>query len=414
MPDPSALLPETDAQIAALGGADIALGIAAPDRMEGGPPVLEAARAALRERFPGARSVVLYAYPATLAAEAPALDGATPVLPLPWRAERRGADADAGLPVEATALILAAGQRLRATGCALLGSEVASLTPDWIGRLLAPVIEEGQDLVAPYYVRHPYSGAVTTGLLYPLVRAVYGRQLRYPMGSELACSLRLMDRVVDQAKASGRRAVELRLLVEAIAGGMPICQAALGPRPVPAEGPGLSTVLATALSLAFDEVERSAPLWQRIRGSQPVPVMGTLPPQSLEPVPLDASRMLDAFRLGQQSLSEVWGAALPPSTMVELKKLARQPDQSFRFPDRLWSRIVYDFCLAYHTRVMSRDHLMGALAPLYLGWFGAWYMEMGDVQVPALESRLEQLCLVFEAEKPYLISRWRWPDRFNP
>jgi hypothetical protein len=30
------------------------------------------------------------------------------------------------------------------------------------------------------------------------------------------------------------------------------------------------------------------------------------------------------------------------------------------------------------------------------------------------DERLERLCEAFEAEKPYLISRWRWPDRFTP
>ena len=31
-----------------------------------------------------------------------------------------------------------------------------------------------------------------------------------------------------------------------------------------------------------------------------------------------------------------------------------------------------------------------------------------------VEARVEQLCLRYETEKPYLISRWRWPDRFSP
>jgi len=31
-----------------------------------------------------------------------------------------------------------------------------------------------------------------------------------------------------------------------------------------------------------------------------------------------------------------------------------------------------------------------------------------------VERRVQQLSMVYEAQKPYLISRWRWPDRFNP
>ena len=30
------------------------------------------------------------------------------------------------------------------------------------------------------------------------------------------------------------------------------------------------------------------------------------------------------------------------------------------------------------------------------------------------ESRTERLYRAYEANKPYLVSRWRWPDRFNP
>ena len=32
----------------------------------------------------------------------------------------------------------------------------------------------------------------------------------------------------------------------------------------------------------------------------------------------------------------------------------------------------------------------------------------------AADARLERVCAAFEAEKAYLIARWRWPDRFNP
>jgi glucosylglycerate synthase len=31
-----------------------------------------------------------------------------------------------------------------------------------------------------------------------------------------------------------------------------------------------------------------------------------------------------------------------------------------------------------------------------------------------VQKRLERLCVAYENGKPYLLSRWRWPDRFNP
>jgi hypothetical protein len=129
---------------------------------------------------------------------------------------------------------------------------------------------------------------------------------------------------------------------------------------------------------------------------------------------IDVRRALDGFRLGQENLREIWGLVLPPLTLLELKKLARLPDAAFRFPDALWAKIVYDFALAYHVRALNRDHLLAAFTPLYLGWLGSFVSEAGEVDGRMLETRIEQLCLRYEMEKPYLISRWRWPDRFNP
>ena len=46
---------------------------------------------------------------------------------------------------------------------------------------------------------------------------------------------------------------------------------------------------------------------------------------------------------------------LPPKTIIELRKLADAPPDRFRFDDRLWASIIYDFALGYSLRVMPRD-----------------------------------------------------------
>jgi hypothetical protein len=113
-------------------------------------------------------------------------------------------------------------------------------------------------------------------------------------------------------------------------------------------------------------------------------------------------------------LQEIWGLLLPPATLLELKKMARQSDEAFRCPDEVWCRIVYDFAVGYHMRVIPRDHLLGALAPLYLGWLASFVLQTEQASSEDAENRLEQLCVAYEAQKSYLISRWRWPDRFRP
>jgi hypothetical protein len=88
------------------------------------------------------------------------------------------------------------------------------------------------------------------------------------------------------------------------------------------------------------------------------------------------------------------------------------PQEAFRVADSLWARIVYDFVLAYRLRTINRGHLLGALTPLYLAWVAS-HLILVQSGVPP-ERHIEDVAQAFETDKPYLVSRWRWPDRFNP
>ena len=58
--------------------------------------------------------------------------------------------------------------------------------------------------------------------------------------------------------------------------------------------------------------------------------------------------------------------------------------------------------------------MLRALTPIYLGWVASYALELENATPEAIEQRLERLCVAYETTKSYLISRWRWPDRFNP
>ena len=126
--------------------------------------------------------------------------------------------------------------------------------------------------------------------------------------------------------------------------------------------------------------------------------------------------MLDSFRLAYSNLQEIWSLVLPPNSLLGLKKLSTLPPASFRMPDALWARIIYDFVLAYRLRTLNRGHLMGALTPLYLAWVASHLLLTSGAgpETLAPETHTETCAAAFEADKPYLVSRWRWPDRFNP
>ncbi len=412
---------EVTQQVRQLGPVDFVVGVASQNDGETIAGVMQGAWAGLQRAFPGARVAILHADGGAHDGTAERARAAVPdasMVQVTVPADRRSRGVPAlGNRAGALRLIFTLSDLLTARGCAVLDADVTSITPDWVGRLLAPIEAGRAGFVAPCYARARFAGAMTSSVIYPFVRALYGKRIRYPVGGEFGCAAPVCKKYLaaDIWEADSRLGIDARLTMRALASGCRVEQAWLGVKTqAPGDALDLSTTLSRVLGALFLEAEGSVAVWQKVRGSEPVPVQGNGRPDAVEAAPIDLKRSLEAFRLGERNLQEIWSPVLPPLARLDLQKLARLPEASFRLPDALWARVVYDFALAYHVRLMNRDHLLAAFAPLYSGWLASFVGEMEDASEAAVEERIEQLCLKYEAEKPYLISRWRWPDRFNP
>jgi hypothetical protein len=322
-----------------------------------------------------------------------------------------------GHPGRAAALraVLVAAQRLGATGCAVLDAAVTTMTPEWIDRLIEPVVNGGFDYVSPYFARRVNEGMITKAIVYPMVRALDGVRIRQPVAAEFGCSAAVLAHFLDQDFWDHEQAdtgIDLWLALAAARGGFQICEASLGVRATSRETPAdVRTALAQVVGALFADVEHRAEVWQRTRNSVPLPIVGRVPDVESPLVEVDA--LIESFRLGYRELREIWTWVLPPRAIIDLRQLADAPIERFRFDDRLWATILYDFALGYSLRVMPQDHLLGSLTPIYNGWMASFVAQLNGAPLPRVEERIEQVCLAFEAEKRYLISRWRWPERLR-
>jgi len=304
-----------------------------------------------------------------------------------------------------------------APACALVEPLPRDGAPEWLHWLLDPVLRGGFDVVCPAYRRRKLENLLNTGLAYPLTRALFGRRLRQPLGREIALSRRLAERILEAPDGGpeGEGGEDLWVITQALSRECRVCESFLGPRPPPrGPVPEVPQALASLLGTIFHELELHAPLWQRTRSSGPVETFGD--PGMLEDAAgrPDVAPLVSAFALGWQDLRSLWAAVLPPQALLALQRLPRDPPEAFRMGDRLWARIVYDFAVGWRVKAMDRAQLLRSMAPLYLGWAAGWVNEVAALDAAASEARAERLCEAFEAEKPYLISRWRWPDRFLP
>ena len=298
-------------------------------------------------------------------------------------------------------LTLQTARRLGARAVVLLEADVTSVTEPWLEHLARPVWEGKADLVLPAYARHRYDGTVTNLLLAPLVRALYGRRLRQPLGGAFAMSGRLVEHLLLHPgwRWTGRDLADLWIIGTAIADGFAVWETWLGPRRVEsrARTTDLPTMVAQTLGGVFALMERHADLWRQVQGSEPVPAIGTPAMPTTEPIDVDVERLVGAFRLGVRDLAEIWELILAPDTLGDILSLDVGDPARFRFPDELRARAVYDFALGYHYSVVHREHLLRSLA-----FVGA----TRRADAATTEAALEAVGAAFERQKPYLVERW--------
>jgi hypothetical protein len=314
--------------------------------------------------------------------------------------------------------VFTAGEKLQSRGCCVLASRLESEIQQWAYRLAAPLVGGDTDLVLPHYARHQFEGLLNSCVVAPLMRALYGKRLSNPMGPDFGLSRRLVQKLLGKERGGGG-ANGLHPLVSiapvALCENLRVAEVHFGTRSYPPpDWTNIGSLMAEALGPVFLDIERHAACWQRMRVPAVVPAMGEPVAVQDEPASVETTRLVESFALGTRELQEIWGLVLPPATLFELRKLSRLAAAQFRMPDELWVRIVYDFALAHRLRTINRDHLLKSMTPLYLGWVASYAHDLQADGALRPDQRIERLAVAFEAEKPYFVSRWRWPDRFNP
>jgi hypothetical protein len=399
------------AALDAAGPAEILVGIPALNHARSVTHVVEAAATGLVKHFPGRKTMVLVA-------DAGSQDGTLEAV----RAWREAGPAVpvvqgirlAGSPHRGRAIlaVLAAARRLQAQGCALVDADLLSITPEWVDRLLHPVLRHEADYVSPAYTRAVSEGTLTTNLLAPMVQALYGKRLQQPLGGCAGLSGEMLGPFLQADGLAGEmdsHEVDLRLTIEALTSGAKVVETHLGRKlvaPTPAQ-PDLATIVARVVGALFHLMELYHAAWNEIRGSALLPHAGDPAGALADLGEPNVERMVRAFRLGLKDLLPVWEQVMPEETLARLYPLGLLAADEFQLPQEIWARVVSDFALAYHERRLPREHLLRALTPLYLGRAASFLLEAQRAPRSQLPKLLEAIGRVFEAEKEFLRARWR-------
>lgn len=413
------LTEETEARLRSVSEAEILVGIPSYNNVDTIGHVVRAVSAGLAKYFPGRRAVLVNSdggsSDGTSEAVAQAVvDYAAMLISDHQNPLQKIITPYHGIPGKGSAFrtIFEIARRVNAKACAVVDSDLRSITPEWVELLLRPILEEGYDYVAPYYLRHKYDGTITNSIVYPLTRTLYGQRIRQPIGGDFGFSGRLTEHYLDQhvwESDVARFGIDIWMTTEAVASGARVCQSFLGAKIHNPKDPSsdLSAMLMQVLGAVFALMESHHGVWSGVQGSNTVKVYGFQYEVGVEPIHVNVDRMIALFQQGLADLAPIWEQALGREIVAQLAPLRAASAANFRIPDELWVRVVYEAALAFHERRLPREHLIKSLTPLYLGRTATFVLETQGLTTTEAEGRIEQLCGAFEANKSYLIERWR-------
>ncbi len=407
------------ARIAEIKDADILVGIPSYNSAATIVHVVRAVEAGLSKYFPGFRSVLVNS-------DGGSKDGTMDAV------RQAGVDFDSilvapgtqrfhklvtpyhGIPGKGRAFrtIFEIARQLKVKACAVVDSDLRSITPEWIELLVKPVLEEDYDYVSPYYLRHKYDGTITNSIVYPMTRALYGKRIRQPIGGDFGFSGRLAEFYLGKdvwESDVARFGIDIWMTTTAVANGYKVCQAFLGAKIHDPKDPGadLSAMLHQVVSSVFNLMEEYPDIWEGVSGSEAVPTFGFAYSVGLEPINVNLEKMIDKCGTGVRELSSLYRSFLPKDTVRFLNDLAGRPKESFVFPDAEWVQTIFNFALACHRKVMSPGHIIKSLTPLYIGKVASFVIETWESSASEVEKRLEDLCLSFEEGKADLVANWK-------
>lgn len=303
---------------------------------------------------------------------------------------------------------------LEARAVVILECDIDNLNPDWVAALGRPLLQ-GAAFVQPLYVRHKYESTLTSSLVYPLSRCLYGRRCRQLGVGEVGFRGDMAETFLNapgwgEAVLDG--GIDVWMGTVAMTARVPICQSVMhAPRlrrwKEPA--PHLTAQFRQTLSVVFDLMVAYADFWERVKWSKPTVLFGLNGREVEVPPAIDVNttRLHERFLAGFAEYEETWRDIFDAATFNKLQEIRGLGRDHFAFPSQTWAAMLFDGAVAYRDADDTRKaHLINGFLPLYLGKVVSYVKRTERMSVQQAEDYVESICEVFEENKPYLIDRW--------
>ncbi len=307
--------------------------------------------------------------------------------------------------------VFEAAQRLKVKACAVVDSDLRSITSNWIKALLDPVLDRGYQFVAPVYRRHKYDATITNNIVYNLTRALYGKRIRQPIGGDFALSREVAEYYSDQDVWDtdvARYGIDIWMTTTAITRGFRICQSNLGVKIHDAKDPSqhLGPMFRQVIWTLFSLMETFESSWKNVRGSEPVEIFGQADEVEPEPVSVDLDDLVQKFKIGYQHFGSLWKEIFSQDCFNQIERASQLSRDDFYFLPESWVRILYELAATFHAWSKNRYKLIELATPLYYARVASFVRETWEMSSAEAEQVVEKQAQLFEDQKDYLVKVW--------
>lgn len=315
-----------------------------------------------------------------------------------------------GIPGKGSAFraIFEAAKYLQASAVGLFDSDLKSIKPGWVRNIIDPVLN-GYDFVAPDYSRYKFDGTITNTIAYNLTRALYGVNIRQPIGGDFGMSRVMVNHCLDQDVWDtdiAKFGVDIWLTITAITGGFRICQAKLGAKihgekdPAADLGPMFREVVGTIFTL----LGKNKTYLEKVKETINTPIFGEAIGEEPEAFEVNLEPLVQYFRIGFKNFGSVWANIVEEKDYITIKKLAKSRSlKKFNLPTETWVRIVYRYAEHFCRAERQRFKILDTLIPLYNARVASLIMILMEKNHAEAEEFYDGQAQVFESKRNYLI-----------
>jgi len=315
-----------------------------------------------------------------------------------------------GIPGKGSAFraIFEAAKYLRASAVALFDSDLKSIKPGWVRNILDPVLD-GYDFVAPDYSRYKFDGTITNTIAYNLTRAIYGVNIRQPIGGDFGMSRAMVNHCLDQDVWDtdiAKFGVDIWLTITAITGRFRICQAKLGAKIHGAKDPAadLGPMFREVVGTIFTLLGRNKTYLETVKETINTPILGEAIGEEPESFEVNLEPLVEYFRIGYKNFGSVWKNIIEEDDYNTIKKLAMSKNlKNFNLPAETWVRIVYRYAEYFCRAERQRFKILDTLIPLYNARVASLIMILMEKNHAEAEAYYDSQAQVFESMRGYLI-----------